>query len=121
MSSLGGAALFASGPHEFRTGAWERRFIRRSMAGACGEMIMDLGVRSRVIVQTGRLQAQSAGALQSLIDTIGQKADGQPYTLVDNHGQTYPSCVIEKFELASALQRGRGFWCDYSIEYRQLP
>ena len=121
MSSLDGNNLFSSGPHSFRPLAWQRQLDRRSFPWVDGELVLDIGMRSRTITQQGRLQASSAAALNSLISAIEQFVDGQAHVLVDNHGLSYPKVILETFEPATPLQHGRGFWCDYVANYRQLP
>jgi len=121
MSTLDGLDLFASGPHRFRPGSWERRQERRGFAGLDGEMIIDHGQRSRAILQQGRLQAATAEDLAAQIEQIESYLDGQVHALVDNHGRSFECVLLERFELTSPLQRGRAFWCEYSVQYRQLP
>ena len=119
--SLGGESLFSSGPGEVTPGPWLRETIRRGFAGLDGELAMDLGRRSRSIEQTGRLQAEDVPSLQAIIDAIDAKADGLSYTLIDGLGRTFDRVIIEKFSLKTPVRKGRGYWCDYSITYRQLP
>jgi hypothetical protein len=121
MSSFAGQNLFASGPHEFRFGAWERATQRRSFAGVDGELVLDLGRRSRAIHQTGRLEGVSAAAVAAQIDAINACCDGAAHTLVDNHQRQCLHVRLERFEPATPILRGRGFFCEYVIEYRQLP
>jgi len=121
MSSLDGQDLFGSGPHSFRTGAWEQALQRRAIPGLDGELVLSQGRRSRVIAQTGRLQATSASGLASLVAQVEARCDGRTHALVDSAGRTFTNVILERFELTSPIQRGRGFWCEYSIQYRQLP
>ncbi len=121
MSSLDSQSLFSSGPCEIVPGPWNRKTIRRGVAGLDGELVLDLGRRSRTIVQRGRLQAQTASTLQGLIDAIEAKADGKTHSLADNHGNSFDNVLVESFELQTPVRRGKGFFCDYSITYRQLP
>lgn len=121
MSTLDGLDLFSSGPNDVVAGSWARSLQRRSFAGVNGELILDLGLRCRNIVQSGRLQASSAAMLHTLISQIEQKLDGQTHTLVDNHEQSYSRVLVEHFELRGPIRRGRGFWCDYTLRYIQLP
>jgi hypothetical protein len=121
VSTLDGTSLFSSGPHAFRCGSWERCLQRRSFPGVDGELLIDGGLRSRTITQTGRLQADAAAGVASQIAAIEAMIDGAPHTLVDNHGRRFNRVVMEHFELATPLTRGRGCWCDYTIRYRQLP
>ena len=121
MSLLDGYDLFGSGPHTIRPEGWGRAIARRAFAGVDGELILDLGLRSRCIVQDGRLQAGSSSALHTLISQIEAVIDGRMHTLLDNYGRTYAPLIVEHFAPTTAVKRGRGFWCDYTIQYRQLP
>jgi len=121
MSAFAGEDLFGSGPHAFRLGPWQRAVQNRAFAGVHGELLLDLGIRSRKIRQTGRLQADSADALHALLSTIDGYCDGAEHALVDNHGRSYASVILEQLETTTPVQRGRGFYCDYKAEYRQLP
>jgi len=121
MSSYAGDDLFGSGPHQFLFGPWARSTLRRGFAGLDGELVLDLGRRSRQISQTGRLQADSIESLHALIDAIDAHDDGSANVLIDNHGRSHAGVILERFETTSPLQRGRKFYCEYRIEYRQLP
>jgi len=121
MSSLDGQDLFGSGPHTVRATSWQRSVRRRGFPGLDGELILDMGLRSRIISQQGRLQAATADALNALITQIEQFLDGKPHTLVDDHGRSFPNVLLESFEPTTPLQRGRNFWCEYALRYRQLP
>ena len=121
MSSYAGENLFASGPHAFSFGHWERSTHRRGFAGVNGEVVLDLGLRSRQITQTGRLQANSAADLHELLDDINAFCDASAHALVDNYGQSYSGVILERFGATTPLRHSRGFYCDYEIEYRQLP
>jgi len=121
MSSLDGKDLFGSGPRSIRPETWSRTSQRRAFAGVDGELVLDMGLRSRCIVQTGRLQATSAEAIHSLMSAIESELDGNTHTLTDDFARTYPNILVEKFEPTTPIRRGQGFWCDYTILYRQLP
>jgi len=121
MSCFDGQDLFVSGPHSFRLGPWQRCLQRRGFAGVSGELVLDLGLRSRQVFQTGRLQADTAAGLQSLLDAISDYCDGAEHVLVDNYDTSFPRVILQRFEPASAVKHGRGYYCDYDIEYVQLP
>lgn len=121
MSTLDGQEVFSSGPHAFRPGSWERATVRRGFAGLRGELLLDLGLRSRVILQTGRLQAETAEALAELVGGLEAAVDGRCHSLVDNHGRVYFRVIVEEFQPSTPLSCGRGYWCDYTVRYRQLP
>jgi hypothetical protein len=121
MSALDGQDVFGSGPAAFRTGSWERAVVRRDFPGLHGELMLDLGLRSRVIVQTGRLQAATADALAEQIRRLEVAVDGSCHALTDNHGRYYWPVIVEEFQPATPVNCGRGFWCEYTVRYRQLP
>jgi hypothetical protein len=121
VSSYAGQDLFGSGPHAFRPGPWRRATQRRGFAGVRGERVLDLGLRSRTIRQTGRLTAETAGEVAALIDAIEAAADGAAHELIDNHGRSFPRAILERFEPITPLLRGRRLHCEYEIDYRELP
>jgi len=121
MSALDGQDLFGSGPHAFQAGSWQRQTDRRGFAGLDGELVLDQGLRSRTITQTGRLQAATAGELTTIVAQIDAFVDGQLHTLVDNLARTHERVFVERFEPTTPARTGRGIWCDYVLQYRQLP
>ena len=121
MSSLDGQTVFDSGPHNITPGPWQRSIQRRGFAGLDGETILDMGMRSRTITQDGRLQAATAGDLDTLITNIEVFVDGQLHTLIDNHSRSFPDVLVEQFETSTPIRKGRGYWCEYTVLYRQLP
>jgi hypothetical protein len=52
---------------------------------------------------------------------IEARCDGAESTLIDNHGQSLARVALVRFEPTTPVQRGRGFYCDYQVEYRQRP
>ena len=120
MSSLDDVDLFGSGPHSFSPKGRQRELARRGYAGLDGETIVDMGMRSRIIEQTGRLQAATAAELVAIINSIEAYIDGQAYVLIDNHGLTYENVILEQFELDGPIRSGRSTWCRYTLRYRQL-
>lgn len=119
MMTYGGESLFSSGPCELRTGPLRRRMDRRTLAGQDGQVALDLGTDSRTLDQTGRLQADTLDALQLQIAAIEARLDGTARTLETPAGREHV-CLIEEFELTAGPTRGRGFWCEYRIRYREL-
>ncbi len=120
MSSLDGQNLFGSSPHTIKARTWQRAITRRGFSGVDGEFALDQGLRSRVIIQTGRLQSDAAASLGTLILQIEDFIDGQLHTLIDNYSHTYQLVLVENFEPTTPVKHGRGYWCDYEIRYRQL-
>ncbi len=121
MSLLDGENLFDSGPHTILPGSWRRATDRRAFAGLGGEIIIDMGLRSRLIRQQGRLQGESAQALIATISQIEARMDGLLHTLSDDYDTVYYPVVVEMFRPSAPIRHGRGFWCNYHMRYRQLP
>jgi len=121
MSSLDQQDLFGSGPHSIRCGSWRRSLRQRGFPGLDGELVLDMGLRGRQIHQAGRLEADSFEAMNTMIDQLDRLVDGALHSLTDNHGRTFPQVLIEKFEPTTPVRRGRRFWCEYTVRYRQLP
>jgi len=120
MSTLDQQDLFGSGPHTILVGSVQRQLARRGFAGLNGEMILDMGLRTREITQRGRLQAQSAASLADLMANIEAVLDGGLHDLTDNHGRTHANVLVEQFQPETPLRRGRNYWCEYTIRYRQM-
>lgn len=120
MSTYAGIDLFASGPHHFAPGPWERCLQRRGFAGLDGELVLDLGLRGRNIVQAGRLQAPTAEELQAQLSAIEAICDGREHELIDALHRRYARAILEEFK-PQPIRHGRGLYGDYQILYRQLP
>ncbi len=120
MIAIDGQTLFDSGPGSVRVGTWSRQTIRRGFAGLDGEAVLDAGRRSRVLEQTGRLAAATAEALETKLLAIAELQDGQLHTLVDHAGCEHANVLLERFEPTTPMRLGRGWWCDYRIEWRQM-
>jgi len=121
MTTIDNNDLFSSGPCSVRPTSWRRQLERRTFAGLDGELVLDLGARSRTIVQQGRLQAATAAGLHATLAAIDAYADGAFHTLTDNHGHLYERVLLESFEPTTPVARGNDFWCDYTLTWRQLP
>jgi hypothetical protein len=117
---LDDAPLFDSGPCELTAHPWPRQFVHRPLAGRDSEVILDLGRRSRTVVQTGQLRGSTALELALQIDRLENLPGAQQYTLVDAFGQTYFPVLVETAGLTASVTRGPSFTADYEILYRQL-
>lgn len=121
MIRLDGQELFASGPAGLLPGPQARELRQRGLAGLDGLVVVDLGRRGREITQTGRLQADTLESLQDQFAAIEAFADGNEHSLEDDLGRRFPRVLLESFQLTTPIQRGRGYFCDYRAQYRELP
>jgi hypothetical protein len=113
-------SLFDSGPCELTAHPWPRQFVHRPLAGRDSEVILDLGRRSRTLVQTGQLRASTALEIALQINRIEALSGAQQYTLVDAVGQTYFPVLVETAGLTASVTQGASFTATYEILYRQL-
>ena len=121
MMTLDGQDLFSSGPCTLQAGPWQRNVERRSMAGLDGEMIVDMGLRGRRIILKGWLQRPTPQLLTQALEAIEAFVDGQRHLLVDSFGREFPDVLLEQCEQAGAIRRGRGYWCEYTCQFLQMP
>ena len=57
----------------------------------------------------------------TVIAAIQAPAPGAAHELVDNHGVSYGRVVMASLRPTTPVMSGSGAFCDYQIEYRQLP
>lgn len=119
--TLDAMAMFGLGRHQLVAGSWQRAMQRRSIPGLDGELVLDMGLRSRTIRQTGRLHAPTAAELAAQIAAIEALIDGRLHILDGGMGQTYANVLLEQFEQTTPIRTGPGSWCGYECTYRQLP
>jgi len=99
---------------------WRRETIERAASGVDGVLSIDLGKRSRKIVQNGVLRAESDEALRSRIDTVSALMDGGTHTLQTAEGQQFDNLRIDAFEMGQKDYSGRGACQEIEIKYTQL-
>lgn len=120
-ATLDGQELFSSGPGELICESWPRETIRRGFSGLGGEILLDMGRRSRRLKQHGVLRADTQELLQLQICVIEEMNDGLQHMMIDADGIIYQKVILEKFEKLTAVQKANVCSCEYEIIYRQLP
>ena len=119
MITLDDQELFASGPCTLQPGPLQRSLDRRTVTGLSGEIIVDLGPRSRNLLLTGWLQAATQTDLLQTIAAIEAFVDGQSHSLAASDGRSWPGVLLEQFEQTSPIRPGRGYWCQYTCRFLQ--
>jgi len=114
-----GLSLFESGPSETEPGALESRDAVGSSPGVAGSHVVGQGVQPRRIVQRGRLVADDDAAMRSQIDAIAAQVGRGSATLIDEHGQAWPGCIMQRFDPAPAERLGPRLSASYTITYLQ--
>lgn len=114
-----GLSLFESGPSETEPGALESRDAVGSSPGVAGAHVVGQGVQPRRIVQRGRLIADDEAVLRGLVDAVAAQVGRGSATLIDEHGQAWPGCVMQRFDPAPAERLGPRLSASYTITYLQ--
>ena len=101
-------------------GSWRRDSIERAVAGVNGAVNIDLGKRTREIVQKGVIRAPSRSALMAKVDFIRDMADGACHTMETAEGERFENLWIDTVKVGSTEYRGSGASCEVEIRYVQL-
>ena len=117
-ATLDGISLLEQ--RELTVGSWRRDEVERAVAGLDGAVSIDLGMRSRELVQVGVLWAVSEAKLKQRVDVITLLMDGNGHTLVTGDGRAFANVRIDSFETGSREYSGRGVSCEFEIRYTQL-
>jgi hypothetical protein len=105
---------------ELVVGSWRRESIERAAAGIDGAIKVDLGRRTREIVQKGVIRAPSRSALMAKIDFVRDMADGTCHTMETAGGARFEDMRIEKVMVSGTEYSGSGASCEVEIKYVQL-
>lgn len=105
---------------DISVGSWERSSIDRSAAGVDGVVSVDLGLRSREIVQRGLIWAFTSEQLLSKFDNARMLMDGGIHTLVVSDGRVFSRLRVDSVEQGRKAFSGRGVSCEIEIRYTQL-
>lgn len=111
--------LFSSGPGAIDPGPYESRDAVADTPGTIGASVINQGTAPRRLTQRGTLVADSAEALQALIDTIQNHVGAGSATLTDEHGKDWPDCLMQRIESAAFHRLGPRYAVDYEITYLQ--
>lgn len=105
---------------ELVVGSWRRDMIERGAAGIDGVVSIDLGKRTREIVQKGLMRAGSRAVLRIKVDYIRAMADGACHTMETADGQRFENMWIDSVKVSSTEYSGSGASCEVEIRYTQL-
>lgn len=119
-TTLDGQALFDEQDLKIEVGGLVRASIERAMSGLDGILSIDLGQRSRKVIQAGTLRTTSADAMRSRVDSIATFIDGGTHVLVSADGREYMGLRMDSFEQTAQRPGGPGVVVEYEIVYTQL-
>jgi hypothetical protein len=105
---------------ELAVGSWRRESIERAAAGVDGAIKVDLGRRTREIVQKGVIRSPSRATLLAKVDFVCDMADGASHTMETADGDKFENMWIEKVIVGSIEYRGSGAAVEVEIGYVQL-
>jgi hypothetical protein len=118
--TLDGHVLFDEQDFELQTGSFSRDSLQRSVHGLDGVLSIDLGLRSRQIIQKGSLQAKSRTILDKRISAISAFIDGDIHKLLTGSGREYDNLRMDVFKVSNERISSIGVTVDYEIVYTQL-
>jgi len=119
-TTLDGQALFDEHGLELEAGSFRRDSVERTVPGLDGVLSIDMGARSRAIVQRGTLRAAGASELDARIEAISAYMDGRAYSLATADGRTFEQVRLDLFKTGTRRSSGGGVAVDYEIVYTQL-
>jgi len=105
---------------ELSIGSWGRASIERSAAGVDGAVRIDLGGRTRQIVQNGAVRAASRALLLATVDFLRNRQNGASHTMQTSAGEQFEELWIERIKVGHIEFAGSGASCQIEIDYVQL-
>ena len=111
--------LFSAGPSAIDLGPLESRHAVAESPGAIGSSVVTQGTAPRRLAQRGTLVADNTEALQALINAIQAQVGAGDATLIDQHGNDWSGCLMQRFDPAPLHRLGPRYAADYEITYLQ--
>ena len=119
-ATLDGQILFDKQHFEIEQGSTSRKSIERAAPGLDGVLSIDMGGRSRKIVQKGVLRTKSKAQMDEKISAISAYMDGDTHTLVTDSGEELDNLRMDVFKVNKERTSGGSVAVDYEIIYTQL-
>lgn len=104
----------------FNADTWSRDCDDRSVVGLNGVVSVDMGLRTRRIVQKGLLRSISKDTLSGIISNIAELIDGSEHTVNLEDGRSFEHLRIESVDFDQPQTSGTGAACSFKITYTQL-
>lgn len=105
---------------DLSVGSWRRDSIEKAAAGVDGAVKIDLGRRTREVVQEGVIRAPSRSVLLAKVDFIRDNQDGRCHTMETADGELFDNMWLEKVKVSGTEYSGSGASCEVEIKYVQL-
>ena len=118
--TLDGQDLFYDKELKIEVGSICRESLEKSASGLDGVLSIDLGRRSRKIIQKGILRAKSQVQMKAKISEISGYMDGDSHKLISSDGEEFGNLRMDIFKTTEKRTDGGGLCCDYEIIYTQL-
>lgn len=118
--TLGGEALFESGPASVEAGGLELRAAELAGLEQRGVRVVSQGRSARRLVQRGVLMGDDPEALRQQMEAIEAKLDGVPRALVDELERTWPSVVMLSFRSGLLIRAGARWKAAYQVDYVEV-
>ncbi|MCK4999027.1 MAG: hypothetical protein KAS23_05815 [Anaerohalosphaera sp.] len=105
---------------QLQINSWQRGSVDRSVAGLDGVVSVDLGRRSRMIVQKGIVRADNDEQLTEKIESFALLVDGDEHTLTRGRSHVMTGLRVSSFSVDKVNRGGSGVWCEFEIRYVQM-
>ena len=119
-ANLDNFVYFDSDSFNLQIKSRQRDVAERGAVGLDGAVSIDLGQRTRKLIQTGQLRASNKTALNEKIADIDEMFDGQMRTLITPAGRMFENLRIDSFQTEAVVVSGSAVSCTYEIVYTQL-
>lgn len=111
--------LFSSGPGSIDPGPLHSREAISNAPDSIGASVISQGTTPRTLTQIGTLVADTPEALQQLINAIEAHIGTGQATLIDQHANAWPDCLMQSVDTQAFHRLGPRVAADYKITYLQ--
>ncbi len=101
-------------------GSWRRQTMERAAAGLECVVSVDMGGRSRALVQRGEMRAFSGGGLEVKLAAVRGLMDGRVHTLAVSDGRSFANVRVDSVAAGDRVYGGGGVRCEFEVRYTQL-
>ena len=119
-ANLDNFVYFDSDSFNLQIKSRQRDVAERRAIGLDGAVSIDLGQRTRKLIQTGQLRAANKSSLNEKNADIDEMFDGQMRTLITPAGMMFENLRIDSFQTGAVVVSGSAVSCTYEIVYTQL-
>lgn len=99
---------------------WSRQCDERSAVGLDGVLSVDMGRRTRRIVQEATIRSVSKNTMQDSIEVLNNTIDGLEHILQLQDGRSFEHLRVDDIAFGQVQISGAGVTCSVKITFTQL-